>query len=208
MNKLLGYQREIAMDWKTFVVEITKSLAWPIVTVFLIYQLKDRLAELLPRLRKLKHKDTELEFAEKLNELALESQSSKEGELKLNKTPEVVEKYNFLIKLAEVSPRSAVIESYRYLETASAKAVMNAKPDLQGIISLNPNVLQKLLSKDVLSSSQMNQLNQLRKLRNQAAHMEDFELRDMPIEAYIDIALSLSNYLENYNPNKQRQSDA
>ena len=59
------------MDWKTFIAQIINSIAWPLVVVFIVYQLKDRLAELLPRLKKLKHKDTELEFAEKLNELGL-----------------------------------------------------------------------------------------------------------------------------------------
>ena len=40
----------------------------------------------------------------------------------------------------------------------------------------------------------------LRRHRNKAARMEDFELKNMPIEAYIDIALTLASGLERYEP--------
>src|SRR5574344_764540 len=104
------------MDWKTFIAQIINSIAWPLVVVFIVYQLKDRLAELLPRLKKLKHKDTELEFAEKLNELAIDSEATKETTPAIERKPEINEQFNFLLKLAEISPRSAVLESYRVLE--------------------------------------------------------------------------------------------
>ena len=59
-----------------------------------------------------------------------------------------------------------------------------------------------MLQGKVLSKMQLHQFNELRKLRNQAVHMEEFELKNMPIKAYIDIALTLANNLESYNPNK------
>lgn len=188
------------MDWKTFIAQIIDSIAWPLVVVFLIYQLKDRLAELLPRLKKLKHKDTELEFSEKLNELAIESEATKEEAPAIEKKPEIDEQFNFLMKLSEISPRSAVIEAYRFLETASAKAVAKAYPELEERKILNPMQTQRMLKDKVLSKNQYHQFNELRQLRNQAAHMEDFELKNMHIGAYIDIALTLANNLENYHP--------
>lgn len=188
------------MDWKTFIAEIISSIAWPLVVVFLIYQLKDRLAELLPRLRKLKHKDTELEFSEKLNELAIESEATKEEVIEPEKKPELNEQFKFLMKLSDLSPRSAVIESYRVLEGASAKAAAKAYPELDSKRVFNPMQIQKMLEGKVINKNQVHQFNELRKLRNQAAHMEDFELKNMPIEAYVDIALTLANSLENYEP--------
>ncbi|RBP78264.1 hypothetical protein EBI01_18430 [Marinomonas rhizomae] len=188
------------MDWKTFIAQIIGSLAWPLVVVFLIYQLKDRLSELLPRLRKLKHKDTELEFSEKLNELAVESDATKKGKTVAVKRPEINEQFNFLMRLSDISPRSAVLESYRVLETASAKAATKAYPELESKQIFNPMQVQKILQGKVINRNEIHQFNELRKLRNQAAHMEDFELKNMPIEAYIDIALTLANSLENYEP--------
>jgi len=190
------------MDWKTFIAQIINTAAWPLVVIFVIYQLKDRLAELLPRLKKLKHKDTELEFSEKLNELAVESEASKEEAISIEKKPKINEQYDFLMKLSGISPRSAVIETYRVLETASAKAVAKAYPELETKKIFNPMQIQKMLQGKVLDKMQLHQFNELRKLRNQAAHMEEIELKNMPIEAYIDIALTLANSLENYIPNK------
>ena len=188
------------MDWKTFISQIISSVAWPLVVVFLIYQLKDRLAELLPRLKRLKHKDTELEFTEKLNELVIESEASKEETEVIEKIPEIDEQFNFLIKLSDISPRSAVIESYRVLENAAAKAAAKAYPELEDRKIFNPSQMQKMLEGKVLSKINVYHFNELRKLRNQAAHMEDFEMKNMQIEAYIDVALTLANQLENYIP--------
>lgn len=185
------------MDWKTFLAQIINSSAWPLVVVFIVYQLKDRLAELLPRLKKLKHKDTELEFAEKLNELAIDSEAIKGNTLPIERKPELNEQFNFLLKLADISPRSAVLESYRVLETALAKAVTKVYPELEKKTLLNNMQIQKLLHGKILSAHQYHQLKELKHLRNQAAHMEDFDLQGMHIEAYIDIALTLVNNLEN-----------
>ena len=151
------------MDWKTFIAQMVNTMAWPLVVIFIIYQLKDRLAELLPRLKKLKHKDTELEFSEKLNELVIESEASKEEIKLVDKKPEIDEQYKFLLKLSEISPRSAVLEAYRVLETASAKAVAKAYPELESKQIFNPMKIQKMLQGKVLGNKQLHQLNELRK---------------------------------------------
>ncbi|MDC8445061.1 MAG: hypothetical protein LV471_03935 [Nitrosomonas sp.] len=105
---------------------------------------------------------------------------------------------NFLMKLSEISPRSAVLEAYRFLETASAKAIAKAYPELDARKILNPMQIQRMLKDRALSKNQYHQFNKLRQLRNQAAHMEDFELKNMYIGEYIDISLTLANNLENY----------
>lgn len=185
------------MDWKTFIVELVSALAWPLVVLFTIFQLKDRLAELIPRLRKLKHKDTELEFAEKLNELAIESATS--NSTWAPKNPEMNEQFHTLQKLSELSPRSAVIESFRILETALSKALIRAYPEMETKNGFNPALMRDLIKNKILNEAQFHQFNELRKLRNQAAHLEDFDLKSMPIPAYIDIALTLANNLETPN---------
>jgi hypothetical protein len=188
------------MDWKTFIANIISSAAWPLVVVFLIYQLKDRLAELLPRLKRLKHKDTELEFAERLNELAIDSEASKEKAKALEKRPEIDEQYKFLIRLSGISSRSAVIESYRVLENAAAKAVARAYPELEREKTVSHSQIQKLLRDKILDKMDIYQYAELTQLRNQAAHMEDFEMENMLIEVYIELALTLANEIENYVP--------
>lgn len=185
------------MDWKTFFAQIITAIVWPAVVVFAIYQLKDKLGDLLPRLKKLKHKETEIEFAEKITELISESKENNSVSI-VAKSKETEEQFEFLMRLADISPRSAVLEAFRYLETASEKAVIKAYPEFDENDIRNPMQVQKFLKGKILSTEQYHRMRELRMLRNKAAHMEDFNLHGMPIEAYLDIALTLANQLEQY----------
>ena len=184
------------MDLLTFISNLVDSLAWPITVGVVIYLLREKIGELLPRLKRLKHKDTELEFVQGVEKLA--SERSQEGDITvpLQRSDELRDQYQFLIKLANVSPRSAVQEAFRVLETAAAKRVARLYPDIDHKRPGSPLQLQKLLKESVLSKDEFNEFNKLRMLRNEAAHAHDFEVSGMPIEAYIDIALSLAARLD------------
>ncbi len=187
------------MDWKTFIAQIIDSVIWPGVIVFAIWLLKDKLGELLPRLKKLKHKETEIEFAEKITELVSERSEESQPSV-VAESRESEEQFEFLMKLSDISPRSAVLEAFRTLELASEKAVIKAYPEFEAKDVRHPMQVQKLLKSKVLEPEQYHRIRELRMLRNKAAHMDDFNLHGMPIEAYIDIALTLANQLEQYEP--------
>jgi hypothetical protein len=187
------------LDWKTFIAQIVESVIWPGVIIFAIWLLRDKLGELLPRLKKLKHKETEIEFAEKITELVSEGAERAQPSI-VAKSRESEVQFEFLMKLSDISPRSAVIEAFRALESASEKAVIKAYPEFEAKDVRNPMQIQKLLKNKVLEPEQYHRIRELRILRNKAAHMEDFNLHGMPIEAYIDIALTLANQLEQYEP--------
>ena len=100
------------------------------------------------------------------------------------------------MRLADISPRSAVLESFRAVESAAAKKAARIYPEIESRHARSPLQLQEMLKGEVLSKQEYYQFNQLRKLRNEAAHAEEFDIRGMPIEAYIDVALSLAARLE------------
>ncbi len=181
------------LDWKTFTVEIVKAVAWPLVVAVIAFQLKDKISELLPRIKKLKHKDTELEFAEGVSKLVREQEAEGNNQPEVPVTNEVQERYNFLLKLADISPRSAVLEAFREIEHASASTIskLSAEPSAHG--GKSPLSMQRQLSELALTKNEVKMFNQLRVLRNKAAHDRDFNLHGMPIEAYIDLSLSLAN---------------
>jgi DNA-directed RNA polymerase specialized sigma24 family protein len=52
------------MDWKTFLTELTKALAWPTTVIVLAFVLRTPVASLARLLRKLKYGDVEAEFGE------------------------------------------------------------------------------------------------------------------------------------------------
>lgn len=188
------------MDWKTFFVEMTKALAWPTAIAFGIFYFKGEISKLLPRLKRVKHKETELEFAERVEELVKEAAAT--GEQLSAQPPEgrFSTDYDTLMRLADMSPRSAVMEAFRIAEAASVRALTKAYPDLREKGAMPPFQLLKLLRGKVLDEHSYRQFNELRMLRNKAAHDVDFSLHGMPIAAYVDIALSLANSLDRYEP--------
>jgi len=92
------------MDWKTFVAQIIDTLAWPAVVLLVVYQLRDKIAELLPRLKKFKHKETEIEFAEGVTELVQEREATEGAEIELPRSDEFRDQFDFLMRLANISP--------------------------------------------------------------------------------------------------------
>ena len=177
------------LDWKTFIVEMVKAVAWPLVFGIVAFQLKDKITELLPRLRKLKHKDTELEFAEGVDRLVRQQESADNVV-----TSEIKEKHTFLLKLADISPRSAVLEAFREIEISSDKVISKIPASHsahgRGRISIQMHQQLERLS---LSKVEINMFDELRMLRNKAAHDKDFNLHGMPVESYIYLSLNLAN---------------
>lgn len=188
------------MDWKMFFAQIIDSLAWPLVAVFVVFLLREKITDLLPRLKKFRHKETEIEFTEGVTELVQERQAQGIQNNEVEQTEEYQDQSSFLSRLAEISPRSAVLEAFRIVEVAAAKKAARISPNIESRHAKSPLQLQKLLKDEVLTKNEFHQFDQLRRLRNEAAHTEEFDVKGMPVEAYIDIALSMASRLEAEHP--------
>jgi len=57
------------MDWLTFISNTIKAISWPTAVIILVIILRRPLVRLLLLLRRLKYKDLELDFGERLEEL-------------------------------------------------------------------------------------------------------------------------------------------
>jgi len=184
------------MDWKTFISNVIDSLAWPGVVVTIVFLLREKVGELIPRLKRFKHKDTEVEFTEAIAELVQERGEAGIEDVESPRTGDYQDQFSFLMRLADISPRSAVLESFRAVEAAAAKKAARLYPEIESRHARSPIEFQKMLKGKALSKMEYHQFNQLRKLRNEAAHAEDFDISGIPIEAYVDIALSLAARLD------------
>ena len=115
------------MDGYQFIAAIFQSLAslaWPIALVTCVVLFKERLHSLLPFLR-LKHKDTEISF--RLEQAEKKSAEIAQGELNppppdLLPTPEEKSRFE---KVAEHSPRAAILEKRAELEQAMRSIAMS-----------------------------------------------------------------------------------
>lgn len=184
------------MNTLEFIASLVDSLAWPGVVYLFLWIFQERIGSLLPRLVRFKHKDTEVEFSEAIERLEREEQpalrdSAEEGEPN--------EQYLELLKIAEISPRAAVMEAWIKVETSAAKAAVRAFPELDEKLLRGPAQPLRLLESRVLNRSETNEIRELRRLRNMAAHHEDFDLGGRPIEAYIDVALTMVRRLDAYD---------
>lgn len=132
------------MDWKEFVVGIVDSVAWPITIGLLIYLMRKQLEELLQRLLKFKHKDTEIEFSKIKNKMERrEKQRDQETEEERGKLSNEI--------------------FSRFIETFSEREASNKKREISGIINelfdksikINKEVKIKNIKGKVLESINM-----------------------------------------------------
>ena len=183
------------MDSLTFISSVIDSLALPITVIVIVWLLKDNISHVFPFIQKLKHKEFEVEFSKSIKELA------EKYETAIEHPPEYVEylvspSKQKLYLLAEVSPRSAILESWLLVEMAAAEIIQE-----RGLLTrkkmIGPlKIGQFLREAQVLSSEQIEIYNKLRHLRNQAVHVADASFNLDEVKEYVDFALSVAYQLE------------
>ena len=185
------------MDTLTFISKIVDALAWPGATIIIIFLLKQPFAKILLRISHLKYKDLEFDFGKALTEID-DSSSLGNDQLPISATQ---------LKLAELSPRGAILESWLELEevligTAKAKGIPVLRPGgIHGkMFPLStPELARSLATSRVISTVSYERLESLRNIRNKAVHATDESLEQKDAEAFIrlvaEIKLELSNSL-------------
>lgn len=182
------------MDWLTFIVELFKALTWPVVVVAVVLLLRREIRDLLPFLKRLKAGPVEAEFDREVQEI-------KSGvETQLPSIPPSVTtspEQQKLLQLAEVNPRSAIIEAWRGIEFAARKLLESRDPSLTLREHQSPIALLKALNRlEVLTRDEVALFNDLRSLRNQAVHQDNFAPSYESVLNYIDLAVRLRSAIE------------
>ena len=156
--------------------------------VVCVILLRSPLAQLIPTLRNVEYRDLRLNFGKKLEELETAAEQAELSEIELESLrvalphgtlSELVE------RLAEVSPRSAIAESWRHVEAAlddyfERRGVQMPRSDQV--------VGEALRSDDRVGDSAITLLPELRVLRNQAVHAGDLDLSARQAREYNQIA--------------------
>ncbi|MEZ8241907.1 MULTISPECIES: hypothetical protein [unclassified Vibrio] len=177
------------------IVEIIKALAWPVSVVWLGYLFRAEVRGLLARLTALKHGETEISFSHDLQQAeqkASELEQSKEvvGE----STPEDLSQKERLYRLAEISPRAAIVEAWTLIEIAAVKNDLTTGTTVK---RTNPKlILDHLASTGNFSPNSIEVINSLRQLRNRASHLPDFAISQDEAERYLDLALNSAHAIE------------
>ena len=161
------------MDLLTFISKLIDSLAWPLATVALAILLRRQIALLLPFVRRVKAGPLEAEFEREIRELrtsvSVDAVASKNTKAK----PVWQEEAE---KLAQINPRSAILEAWRQIEATLIRTLQSRVTDLADKdVRSTREILRLLGEKGITTPEEVSMLNQMRFLRNQAGHVEAFQ---------------------------------
>jgi len=170
------------MDCLTFISELVKNLAWPLVVFSTIFLFKDQVSTLLGLIMKIKYKDLEIELGKKKLE-----EMQPDARVDLRKIPKTKEEKEVaaLFNLAMNSPVGAILAAWNRVEAASLKRFERYKmefsspPQIGGLLELT-GLFKSAVTNDLFY--------ELEHIRNLAVHGREKSL--IPKDAIRFIELS------------------
>lgn len=176
------------MDWLTFISSVIHYVAWPATLLIIVVLLRKPIRDLIPLLKRLKWKELELEFTEKLVEaktLAAEVLPPHPKDPPLHKTP---------TSPPYKSARNAIIESWSIVESAAFNAISKLSPG--HVFPLSALDLRDALNRlGILNAKEMELYDSMLGLRNKLVHDADFEIDFASANQYSNIAGGLAERL-------------
>jgi hypothetical protein len=172
------------MDWLTFLSTVIDSIAWPSALIVAVVLLRAELVEAIGRIQSIKHKETQIEFSNRVQEVSREADSSL-PERVLPETKEFMRR----IELAELSPRGAILESWLDVEVALEEMGARCGIPAEEMKRANTQMLQlKLSDYNTLGKGAFGLLQLLRETRNEAVHLTDKEVKTDAAKEYVSMA--------------------
>lgn len=174
-------------------VTLIVGIAWPISTVWIAYLFRGELKALVARVSQLKYKEVEAKFEKGLAEAEAEVKKVEREAPPALPQSERLSQLDQLRRIAEVSPRAAIMEAWVLIETA---AVTGGFTSGVTIPRVNPRQLtEHLVRSGKIPEESIALMDKLRQLRNQAAHLPDFALSQDEAERYLELAVKISEII-------------
>lgn len=183
------------MDWLKFISEVIGHIAWPVTAIIAFFILKKHIAALSPFVERFKYKDFEVEFRKSIQELTEQSRIALPARDNDEKTAIPT---NRLYALAEISPRSAILEAWLQIESAAAEAIHTREPTIEynKVAGISPLRLgEQLNRREIINSKQLEIFHRLRELRNKAVHIRDETFPLDEVLEYIVLATALASQI-------------
>lgn len=183
------------MNSLEFTSEIVKALAWPATTLIVLIVMRKEILKLMPLLRKFKAGPVEAEFEKEIKEITESVNATGKPE---NKQVLNTASHSFLIQLAELHPRSAILESWVSVEAAARVALQHKSISVTSSNYVPTSRLAEQLAQEkILGPVDITLFHELRRLRNEVAHAQGFDPTSNSARQYIDLALTLLATIEN-----------
>lgn len=162
------------MDWKEFVSSLIGALAWPATILLVILIFRSSISKLLSgQVKRWKAGPGGIEFEYWERAISDAREHLLRGRDRTTLRPEVAIQFEAeMQKLAEVSPETAVLESYGRIEAALRTRLQTQDSDLQSTLQLARTAAERGL----INAETLNAIEGLTVLRNLAAHGRAGEL--------------------------------
>ncbi len=179
------------MDWRTFVVELVKALAWPITVLVVASAAWRHIVPLFPRVREVKYGDAQVSFSAEVRQVAVSAGDAVPARAALPTAPP--SETDRIARLLELSPRAAVLEAFVPVQTALAALARASGHRVGKADHYSTTALaDRLTEAGVMSEGQRGLFGALRRLRNAAAHAQEFTEPADAVREYIDLAARLA----------------
>ena len=183
------------MDWKTFISDIVKSIAWPTVLLFFILLFKKQLAIILDELSKYPYfrwKSGENEFEIGVKKVFEET---KDMELQSDVNDEKLIQY---ASSAVKNPKKTIQKSWQDVENSAKESL--------GVSYTQPFELEDVL-KGKLPDDKYRLFVEMNDLRNKSVHLQESGVSTGTAIDFSASALKLSNYLKKQKKEKNNQGN-
>jgi hypothetical protein len=177
-------------------VRLIEAIAWPAAVIWLGYLFRTEIRSLFGRVSQLKYKDLEAKFEREIAEAEKEVRAltSERGVL-ADQEPVYPkpydEKHSQLLRIAEESPRAALIEAWIEVEMSLSEAAVHF-----GLPSSprapHTKLIHQLIEKGHLAKTVLPLFDSLRNMRNEAVHTRDFVPGKEIVRRYLEIAIELA----------------
>lgn len=199
MNTALGYWH--STDLATFIVQMTQSLAWPLVVLIVSLVFKNSLVDALEHLASLKLPGgVEATFEREIKAVevtAEEIEPPKDNVAKANQA-----KITSLIEMAATSPTGAIVEAWKEVEAAARRVAETSGISLTATPSRPYFNLQSFLQRnELLPPAEIDMFRELRLLRNRAAHSQDADITTEHARRYVRLAEKLIDAMDSFRSN-------
>jgi hypothetical protein len=149
-----------------FIAQVIGSLVWPVTVLTCVLLLRKHLLSLIPLVRTVKYSDVEIRFGQEVAELAKAADASA---VPAQTSQTERDRWEDLIKMAQVRPRTAIRMAFRRVEEAITDAARARNIEVaDGALGMPMVIGAILLNNGVISAGQYDLLSRLRLLMNEA----------------------------------------
>ncbi len=179
-------------------INILDVIIWPLTLVILVFFLREEIRKLLKRINSFQYKDFKATFENELNRIEKEANATiKKSKIKKSINNEPIypepydEKYYQLLRIADESPRAALLEGWVEVENAFYEAAKKFK-----VKSYSSKNIRKILAELIETGHYAKTIYPLvldiYELRNQAAHTPVFIPTKQQLRRYLEMTIEMA----------------